>query len=279
MINNLIIEVDITHRCNISCRHCNRLCNAEHLYGITRKSNNMDMRHIYYLIEQIRNHPKGIVKLIRILGGEPLLSDIIVEAVKCFEAIKDDGYIKEINIITNGTIEIPHECLPYIVYAPQIVGSIISQKGRLLSPNEVYSIKNIKHRNITIVPSDINCDYHLCDRVHDCGIHYSVFGFSYTAPCFPSLMITKQNHKYFRHELPETISDLISERFESDVCSICNYALENYKDLVAQNPALQSKNLIGRTWQLLIGINRLNYSEPDTTWIDNIESLTNYGAK
>lgn len=35
--NKLTIEIDITHRCNLHCRHCNRLCNAESMYGVVRE--------------------------------------------------------------------------------------------------------------------------------------------------------------------------------------------------------------------------------------------------
>ena len=50
MMEKLIIEVDITHRCNLICRHCNRLCNAENQYAIVRNSLDMDMRHIDYCL-------------------------------------------------------------------------------------------------------------------------------------------------------------------------------------------------------------------------------------
>ena len=53
MMEKLIIEVDITHRCNLICRHCNRLCNAENQYAIVRNSLDMDMRHIDYLLSLI----------------------------------------------------------------------------------------------------------------------------------------------------------------------------------------------------------------------------------
>ncbi len=47
----------------------------------------------------------SLVKMIRILGGEPLLSDIIDYAVRAFEELKDIGYIEQINIVSNGTIQ------------------------------------------------------------------------------------------------------------------------------------------------------------------------------
>ena len=98
MMEKLIIEVDITHRCNLICRHCNRLCNAENQYAIVRNSLDMDMRHIDYLCREIKSIRKGSIETIRILGGEPLLSKILEPAVQAFEILKDEGYISNINI-------------------------------------------------------------------------------------------------------------------------------------------------------------------------------------
>ena len=69
--NKLTIEIDITHRCNMRCRHCNRLCNAETMYGVTREHKDMDECHIDYLCSQILAYPKGRIGLLRIIGGEP----------------------------------------------------------------------------------------------------------------------------------------------------------------------------------------------------------------
>ena len=73
MMEKLIIEVDITHRCNLICRHCNRLCNAENQYAIVRNSLDMDMRHIDYLCREIKSIRKGSIETIRILGGGAII--------------------------------------------------------------------------------------------------------------------------------------------------------------------------------------------------------------
>lgn len=94
-LKGIIVEVDITHRCNLACRHCNRLCNAEKLYGVTRSHIDMEKVHIDFLCQEIKRHQPGLIKMIRILGGEPLLSDIIDYAVRAFEELKDIGYIEQ----------------------------------------------------------------------------------------------------------------------------------------------------------------------------------------
>lgn len=124
-LKDIIIEVDITHRCNMHCRHCNRLCNAESFYGTSRTYKDMHKKHIDFLCNEIIKAPAGLVGMIRIIGGEPLLSKIIDYAVVRFEELKKERFIKHINIVSNGTVEPSPICRPYIVYSPVIVGEMI----------------------------------------------------------------------------------------------------------------------------------------------------------
>lgn len=230
----------------------------------------MSMTHIYYLIEQIKSKPIGSISMVRVLGGEPLMSPIIVDAVNALKPLVKEGYISTINIVTNGTLPVPPEYSQYIVYAPQVIGKHIQEKGAPLTAKEVYEIKNVKHRNITISPMDFGFSYKLCNRVNVCGIHYTIYGFSLTAPCFPSLMISRTNHKYFLHYLPDEIDEFCSESFCRDVCSLCNYAIEEYKSLCKQYPEIQLKSFCGKTWHSTIKKNNEGYQEPSTQWIDKI---------
>lgn len=268
-MGGITIEVDITHRCNLACHHCNRLCNADANYGIKRSVVDMDMRHIDYLISEVKKLPKGSVRLIRILGGEPLLSEIIINATQSFINLIKEGVIEELNIVTNGTVKVPETCKPYVVYAPQIVKQMVREKG-LVTPCDIYAIKNTKHRNITVSPVDYDLEYDVCDRVKECGIHYTVFGFSYTAPCFPSIVVSPRNHKYFFHKLPHDVNHLIDEHFREEVCSICCFAIVQYKLLVENYPYIKDPQFHGREWSKRITTNQEFYIEPDTSWINNI---------
>ncbi len=266
----MTIEVDITQRCNLACRHCNRLCNAEANYGIVSRDTDMSMSHIHYLIQQIKTKPKGSISMVRVLGGEPLMSPIIADAITALESLVTEGYITTINIVTNGTLPIPEVCRPYIVYAPQIIGELIRRKKSPLTAKEVYAIKNVKHRNITISPKDFGLPYRICDRVNICGIHYTVYGFALTAPCFPSLMISRKNHKYFLNYLPDFLEELSPKSFSKDVCSLCNFAIEDYKKLCSQHPEIQDRTYYGETWSSIINENKSGYIEPSRAWITEI---------
>lgn len=263
--NNWIIEVDITHRCNMRCRHCNRLCNAEERYGVLRRQKDMSESHIDFLCNQIRKQEKGKVRLLRIIGGEPLLSPILNYAIKKFEQLISDGYAKSINIVTNGTIMPTDICKPYLVYSPVRIGQMLG-KNHTLSTKYVYDIKNAKHRNITISPLDISMHYEICNRCDICGIQFSIYGFAYTAACFPSLFVNQSNHKRFLHHLPHHLDEFFDETYEADVCSICVSAITAYTELIAKHPEIQSENFIGNKWGELISTNRENFNEPDTKW-------------
>lgn len=271
MINNkskLTIEIDITHRCNMHCRHCNRLCNAEAMYGVKREYKDMEKKHIDYLCSQIEAYPKGRIGLLRIIGGEPLLSKILDYTISRFEDLMFEGYVNTINIVTNGTVKPSDSSRKYLVYAPVCVGELIKNKGRELTTDEVYEIKNIKHRNITVCPRDFYLEAKICDRISVCGIQYSVYGFSYTAACFPAMFVSQENHFRFLHYIPLDFKDFFDSDFEKEVCSICVSAIENYKSLIRINPNIQDIKHVGLYWKNMICSNSKNFEEPDTNWID-----------
>lgn len=266
----ITIEIDITHRCNMRCRHCNRLCNAEDLYCVTREHKDMERKHIDFLYSQILSYPKGRIGLLRIIGGEPLLSKIIDYAIIRFEDLVRKGFADDINIVTNGTVKPSDLCKKYLVYSPVCIGEMIKEKGRELTKEEVYSIKNYKHRNITVSPKDIHCQATICNRIDVCGIQYSVYGFSYTAACFPAMFVSKNNHSRFLHYLPVDIKDFFDSNFENEVCSICVSAIENYKTLVSKNPEIQDIKYVGQHWRTVIDNNSKKFNEADTSWINNV---------
>ena len=106
------IEVEITFRCNLKCRHCNRFCNSEKDYNLTRKNVDMKMEHIYHLCNEIMRFPEERFHTIRIIGGEPLMSDILTEALYAFKGLVIDGFIRDIIIVTNGTLKATNEIKP-----------------------------------------------------------------------------------------------------------------------------------------------------------------------
>jgi len=262
-----IVEVDITHRCNLKCRHCNRLCNAEQIYNILRNVKDMDVRHIRFLCSQIRRLPPGKVRMIRVLGGEPLLSPILKMALESFESLRTEGFIHDIVVMTNGTVAVPVYLQPYIIHYPPKVQNMLESSGAI-TIDDVYSIKDEKHVNITVSPADMGLSVSSpCDRYIGCGIHYTIYGFSLSAPCFPSIFVFQKNHRFFMHRLPSSIKEFVDETFAEDVCSVCVYGLR----LLGIDTGKLCNNKMGNRWSLEVKSNKeTGFSEPDTLWIDDV---------
>ena len=257
-----ILEIDLTYTCNLSCRHCNRLCNSENLYNIKRSKLDMEDKHIDYLVSQIRNYPKGKINLVRIIGGEPLLSPILNNTVCKMELLLKEDFLKELKIVTNGTIPISKEIKKYITLSPIELLYKLENKNGPLPKNYVYMIKNSKHRNITVVPNDLNQKSTLCNRVLTCGICYTIYGFLFTAPCTPAMLVFPDNHKRFLYHLPKTFRDFTLNNFESHVCNNCGFRLEKHQ----LNGDIDN---IGTTWRVQIEKNSELLTEPNLNWIDN----------
>lgn len=262
-----IVEVDITHRCNLKCRHCNRLCNAEQIYNIHRNVKDMDERHIRFLCSQIRRLPRGKVRMIRVLGGEPLLSPILKIALESFESLRTEGFIHDIVVMTNGTVAVPVYLQPYIIHYPQKVQNILESSGTI-TIEDVYSIKDEKHVNITVSPADMGLSVSSpCDRYIGCGIHYTIYGFSLSAPCFPSIFVFQKNHRFFMHHIPSSIKEFVDETFAEDVCSVCVYGLQ----LLGIDTGKLCNNKVGNRWSQEVKSNKeIGFPEPDTSWIGDI---------
>ena len=262
-----IIEVDITHRCNLKCRHCNRLCNAEPVYNTYRKVIDMDIRHIDYLCSEIRKQHPGKVKMIRILGGEPLLSPILKKSIESFEVLRSEDLVQNIVVMTNGTIPVPDYLQSYIIHYPIKIQNKIDSNGSI-STKDIYAIKKEKHVNITVSPYDLGISIKSsCDRYIGCGVHYSVYGFSLCASCFPSLFVFHKNHRHFIHYLPTSIEELIGEGFAEDVCSVCVYGLRK----LGIDTSKINNTKMGNRWKHEVELNNIKgFNEPSTLWIKNV---------
>lgn len=256
------IEVEITFKCNLKCRHCNRFCNSEKQYNITRNVYEMNMNHINYLCFEIMRFPKQRFNTLRIIGGEPLMSNILNETISVFSALVKNGYIQNIVIVSNGTFPVNNEIKPYIRLLPEKLNSIFSLKGKL-TKKEVYKIKDSKHRNISIVPSDYDLEGKLCDRVLLCGINYSIYGFSLCGPCLTPMILYPENHSRFLYEIPEKYSNFVFNNFEKNVCSKCSFCNTIPENLIER----KKSNFIGKTWLKQIQLNEMEYCEPNTNWI------------
>jgi hypothetical protein len=89
------IEIDITYRCNLGCRNCNR--------SIARAPESLDISLdvVQDFVEQClcRGHRW---RRIRVLGGEPTLHPRFLEIVDLLLSYRQHGYPCSIEVVTNG---------------------------------------------------------------------------------------------------------------------------------------------------------------------------------
>jgi hypothetical protein len=86
--NKLVIDLDITTKCNLTCANCSRFSNLSSTWT------EMSMAKIYHFISENKHYGKSLT--VKIIGGEPtvhpLIDDILFEINKYFHTV----------LVTNG---------------------------------------------------------------------------------------------------------------------------------------------------------------------------------
>jgi len=90
----LLLNIDLTFKCNMKCVHCVAMDMAERLGGKNEKS---DLKITFELIDKINKSPFMVLV---ITGGEPLLPEYHKPLIKLIKKLKNKGIIVD----TNGTI-------------------------------------------------------------------------------------------------------------------------------------------------------------------------------
>jgi len=88
------LELNITFRCQLKCRSCNRLCN------LTRLDDPMTVAQIEMLVARIAAEKKH-VKRIKLVGGEPTIHPEFWRICEVLSEGHKAGWIDKINVNTN----------------------------------------------------------------------------------------------------------------------------------------------------------------------------------
>ncbi len=126
----IVLNVDLTFKCNMDCVHCVARDTAEILGGVE----NADLKITHELIEKI-NLSDFIVVVIT--GGEPLLEDYEDRFMSLINGLKNKGII----IDTNGTI-FPSERLLKIL---RIKDALVRVSWDIPNPKEEYKLRKYPH--------------------------------------------------------------------------------------------------------------------------------------
>ncbi len=107
MSNFTILNLEITKRCNLNCKHCAAECGTTHLQSNLSK-NELDLSTINKLIDDASEMK---CKILIIAGGEPLLSDKLWDVL-------DKAYEKKlmVSILSNGLLITESICMKLSKY-------------------------------------------------------------------------------------------------------------------------------------------------------------------
>jgi hypothetical protein len=156
-------EIDVTYRCNLKCRNCNRSC--------TQAPSNQDLplESISLFIEESMS--SGIKwERLRLLGGEPALHPELPKLAEMLLAYKYATHPEmRIVLCTNGTGPRVNAVLSQLPKGIDIKSTSKGRQQRLFRPFNMAPIDNGRFRF---------ADYHAgCRIISDCGLGLTPMGY------------------------------------------------------------------------------------------------------
>ncbi len=124
------IQWHITDRCNLRCVHC---------YSDSFKGDNeLDLNGLYSIADNLIDFVKKQKKLLTLslTGGEPLLKE---ELFLLLDYLSKSSYIKELSIITNGTLI--DRYITFIKDIPKIKNIYVSLDGLEPNSNDLIEVR------------------------------------------------------------------------------------------------------------------------------------------
>lgn len=197
------IELEITLRCNATCPSCSR-----HTHLSEYKNSDMTLEQIDKFIQEVKNHNN--IDLISVMGGEPTVHPFFeVIIFKLYEELLQKKYIKRLQIITNGKIEVSSS-----------ISKIISV---IKYPQE---FKGNEHRCQFVAPIDTGqiLKEYACDIPQVCGLGFNAYGCN---PCGAGGAIARLFglQKYIMYSLPKNVEEF-GDLY--DLCKYCQVKAQKY---------------------------------------------------
>lgn len=149
----MIIEMEITLRCNAKCPACSRHCH----YGLYDEDSDVTSEQVNRFCDEVIAH--GGVDLLTIMGGEPTLHPELKSIMSAVVNMKDEGHIKRCQVVTNGKIITPRMAGMNVVTYP-----------------EEAQIRHVNHRCMFVSPRDTGQQLKHCPVARDCGVSWGAYG-------------------------------------------------------------------------------------------------------
>lgn len=141
------VEIVITTVCNLKCKGCSALMEYY------KKRNHVELSEIINELQTMLNCVDSILSL-RLLGGEPMCHPQLYEILSY---LVDQDKIKEVAIVTNGTILIKDDRLLDILQNDKFYFSVSYYQEA--SKNYNLLINQLQQNNIRVVPMSQNYDW------------------------------------------------------------------------------------------------------------------------
>ena len=149
------VEIDITYRCNMGCRSCDRSC------GRVPSGEDMSLEQVRRFISESekRNYEW---KRIRIMGGEPFMHPDIESILRDFSEYAAAHKECLVEVYTNGLEELPCRV-----------------PGNISVHNTLKNLRPNRFDPYNLSPVDLNPYYRArgCWITTDCGVGFNVYGF------------------------------------------------------------------------------------------------------
>jgi len=157
------VEIDLTYRCNLRCKNCNRSC--------TQAPSRTDMP-----VETIESFLKESIaarigwKRIRLLGGEPTLHPELTTILDMLLAYKSRHSLHvRIVVCTNGSGKQVNEMLSRLPKGVIIKSTAKGKRQRLFRPFNMAPVDNVMYRFADFTAG--------CRIISDCGLGLTPNGY------------------------------------------------------------------------------------------------------
>jgi hypothetical protein len=227
------VELDITYKCNLSCKNCNRSCD------VLKSEEDMSVEQIKKFINDSINHKKNWKK-IRILGGEPTLHKHFLDIFSLILSYKNNYNIElKIEVSSNNIDE----------YSKNVLKSDLIKNNSQINISKKTDIEISKFVNIYIAPKDVeyfNDDNFEsgCVISQNCGIGFNLYGY-YPCPVAANMDRFLGFNKG-RKTFPEDNDDMVD--LYKTFCRYCGY-YKFYRPQKDDEPKpVLEKNKFSKSW-------------------------------
>ena len=205
------IQLEITYRCNLLCRKCNRHCNLVKLPYL--KDSDMTVEQVEKFISQVKQK-KAHLHQIDIIGGEPLLHPKIGEFISLiFYKLMVPGHLDFIQISSNGILK---DRLNEILVDSNIKKAI---DNKFIILNYVFGPKDDWFYWVLTAPVDLGLKWDRCDWPRTCGVLLNACGYWPSGICGALARLFCLD-EYAKYDFPVKFGK-IWPRLKEDVCKYC----------------------------------------------------------